>query len=124
MGRTTKEFTYTDGSYFCNVCDSPHEGESLAEACFKHHEKQDFLTYGDVKGLTKLEIVLALEEVVLEHNLYQQAMDKLNERADENNKIPCELCTDTETEKSEIDGYFYCEPPCVEDDTITMHDED
>jgi len=34
MGRTTKEFTYTDGYYFCNVCDSPHEGETNAVDCF------------------------------------------------------------------------------------------
>ena len=26
--------TYTDGYYFCNRCDSPYEGESLAEECF------------------------------------------------------------------------------------------
>ena len=32
--RTTEKMTYTDGHYFCNVCDSPHEGESLAEACY------------------------------------------------------------------------------------------
>jgi hypothetical protein len=37
MGRTTEKFTYTDGSYFCNVCDFPHEGESLAEDCFDSH---------------------------------------------------------------------------------------
>jgi hypothetical protein len=34
VSRVTKKVTYTDGSYFCNVCDSPHEGESLAEACY------------------------------------------------------------------------------------------
>lgn len=40
MGRTTTKFTYTDGSYFCNACDSPHEGESLAESCFDAHERR------------------------------------------------------------------------------------
>ena len=34
MARETEKFTYTDGQYFCNACDSPHEGESLAEACY------------------------------------------------------------------------------------------
>ena len=37
MARETEKFTYTDGQYFCNACDSPHEGESLAEACFDSH---------------------------------------------------------------------------------------
>ena len=35
MGRTTEKMTYTDGSYFCNVCDSPHEGEELAVDCYE-----------------------------------------------------------------------------------------
>lgn len=39
MSRTTDKMTYTDGQYFCNRCDSPHEGESLAEACFDSHRK-------------------------------------------------------------------------------------
>ena len=34
MSRVTEKMTYTDGQYFCNRCDTPHEGESLAEACF------------------------------------------------------------------------------------------
>jgi len=34
MGRITEKFTYTDGYYFCNVCDTPHEGEENAEECF------------------------------------------------------------------------------------------
>jgi hypothetical protein len=34
MSRKTEKMTYTDGSYFCNICDSPHEGEELADACF------------------------------------------------------------------------------------------
>jgi hypothetical protein len=34
VSRVTEKMTYTDGIYFCNECDSPHEGEELAEACF------------------------------------------------------------------------------------------
>ena len=29
-----EKYTYTDGYYFCNVCDTPHEGAELAEECF------------------------------------------------------------------------------------------
>lgn len=35
MGRQTEKFTYTDGSYFCNICDSPYEGEELAVDCYE-----------------------------------------------------------------------------------------
>jgi hypothetical protein len=80
MSRVTEKFTYTDGSYFCNQCDSPHEGESLAEACFDGHVKfESLITYGDMEGLTKLEILLALDEVVLEAGLYEKARAKLDE---------------------------------------------
>jgi hypothetical protein len=123
MGRSTKKFTYTDGSYFCNLCDSPHEGESLAEACFDDCETADLSVYGDVIGLTKLEVLIALEELLDEKGLRKEGMAKLREAAEQNSKIACELCTETTGEIIEIDGQFFCEPPCVEDDTITMHDE-
>jgi len=35
MSRKTKKFTYTDGSYFCNICDEAHEGEELAIDCYE-----------------------------------------------------------------------------------------
>lgn len=38
MSRITDKMTYVDGQYFCNICDSPHEGEELADACFDMHE--------------------------------------------------------------------------------------
>jgi hypothetical protein len=37
MGRITQKMTYTDGYYFCNVCDEPHECEELAEECYDKH---------------------------------------------------------------------------------------
>ena len=37
--RETAKMTYTDGRYFCNACDTPHEGESLAEECFDQCEE-------------------------------------------------------------------------------------
>jgi hypothetical protein len=38
VGRTTEAFTYTDGYYFCNACDTPHEGETNAVECFVNCE--------------------------------------------------------------------------------------
>jgi len=29
-----EKYTYTDGCYFCNLCDRPHEDAELAEACY------------------------------------------------------------------------------------------
>jgi hypothetical protein len=43
MSRTTDKMTYTDGQYFCDICDSPHEGESLAEACYDSHKRMRVL---------------------------------------------------------------------------------
>ena len=34
MSRKTEKFTYTDGQYFCNICDEPREGEELAVDCY------------------------------------------------------------------------------------------
>lgn len=34
----------------------------------------------------------------------------------------CILCEDIKNLK-ELDGEYYCDPPCVEDNTITMHDD-
>lgn len=81
---------------------------------------ENFLDMADQLGLTKLEVVLALESVVLDANLYDKAKAKIEEMAEENNKLACVLCGDT-GEVEEIDGDIYCNPLCVEDDTITMH---
>jgi len=52
MGRTTEKFTYTDGSYFCNICDSPHEGEELAEDCYDTHPKRLDIRLADANDNT------------------------------------------------------------------------
>jgi len=35
VSRVTEKFTYTDGVYFCNMCNEPHESEELAVDCFE-----------------------------------------------------------------------------------------
>lgn len=35
MSRVTEKFTYTDGVYFCNMCNEPHESEELAVDCYE-----------------------------------------------------------------------------------------
>jgi hypothetical protein len=49
MSRTTEKMTYVDGQYFCNLCDSPHEGEELAEACYDDCLGPDVL-FGEQHG--------------------------------------------------------------------------
>jgi hypothetical protein len=31
----TEEYTFTDGFYFCNICDEPHEDPDNAEECYR-----------------------------------------------------------------------------------------
>lgn len=82
----------------------------------------DFATHGDINGLTKLEVILALEEFIEKKGLRKEALAKLDTVAEESNKLVCELCNESDGEVIEIDGSFYCEPSCVEDETIGIDD--
>ena len=67
----------------------------------------DFLTYGDQNGLTKLEVLYVLEQVVLDAGLYDTAKAKLDEAIEESNShVICEECgvQTKEVEESKLDG--------------------
>ena len=48
---------------------------------------ESLFTYGEVNGLTKLEILLGLEEVVIENGLYDKAKERLDKMVAENEKF-------------------------------------
>lgn len=51
----------------------------------KKKKLKDFLTYGDQNGLTKLDVLYALEQVILEHGLYDEAIKRLDKETKESN---------------------------------------
>ena len=52
----------------------------------------DFATYGDMEGLTKLEVIIALEELIDEKGLRKEALAKIESFAEDNNFDICDDC--------------------------------
>ena len=52
----------------------------------------DLATHGDVNGLTKLEVIIALEELIEEKGLQKEALAKIVSFAEANNPTFCDIC--------------------------------
>jgi len=85
MSRITDKMTYVDGQYFCNICDSPHEGEELAEACHDSHRKFR------VVYTVKFECDVVLPEGGVDEGSFQDAISDIDiPEGGRNGSVYCE----------------------------------